>query len=150
MLLLFPVFHLIGGAANPGLAEAARRAPVVVSGPDCGYDPFAKVQATECSRLLDYFSKKGVHYEKAVSATTHVSVAGVVQADTRPEALDATLADAGYDLGKVKPSFVDSLKILLGILTLGALSGATYGPVAALLSELFPARIRYKIGRAHV
>ncbi|CAH0355953.1 MFS transporter [Sphingobium sp. CECT 9361] len=143
LLLLFPIFHLIGGAANPSLAEAARRAPVVVMGPDCGYDPFAKVQASDCSRLLDYFSKKGVHYSKAAAPSTQVSIAGVVQTDTSPAALDKTLADAGYNLEKVKPSFVDSLKILLGILTLGALSGATYGPVAALLSELFPARIRY-------
>jgi len=143
LLLLFPVFHLIGGAANPGLAEAARRAPVVVSGADCGFDPFAKVQASDCARMLDYFSKKGVHYKKAVSDVTRVSVAGVVQTDTSPAALDRTLTTAGYDLGKVRPSLKDSLTILLGILVLGALSGATYGPVAALLSELFPARIRY-------
>jgi MFS family permease len=143
LLLLFPIFHMIGSAANPGLAEASRRAPVVVRGPDCSFDPFAKVQASECARLLDYFSKKGVHYEKAESAVSQVSIAGVVQADTRPEALDRTLADAGYDLKKVTPGIADSLTILFGILILGALSGATYGPVAALLPELFPARIRY-------
>jgi len=33
--------------------------------------------------------------------------------------------------------------ILLAIIALSALSGATYGPVAALLSEMFPPRIRY-------
>ena len=33
--------------------------------------------------------------------------------------------------------------ILLAILGLSALSGMTYGPVAALLSELFPTRVRY-------
>jgi MFS family permease len=33
--------------------------------------------------------------------------------------------------------------IFLAIMALTALSGATYGPVAALLSELFPPRIRY-------
>ena len=33
--------------------------------------------------------------------------------------------------------------ILLGILAITALSGITYGPVAALLSEMFPPAIRY-------
>jgi len=33
--------------------------------------------------------------------------------------------------------------ILLAVLGLSALSGMTYGPVAALLTEMFPARIRY-------
>ena len=32
---------------------------------------------------------------------------------------------------------------MLAIVVIGILSGATYGPVAALLVELFPARIRY-------
>jgi MFS family permease len=31
LLLLFPAFWVIGSAANPGLAEAAKRAPVVIS-----------------------------------------------------------------------------------------------------------------------
>jgi len=35
------------------------------------------------------------------------------------------------------------LLILLAILGLSALSGMTYGPVAALLTEMFPPRIRY-------
>src|SRR3546814_8330342 len=28
LLLLFPLFHIIAGAANPGLAEASRREPI--------------------------------------------------------------------------------------------------------------------------
>lgn len=143
LLLLFPIFYLIGNAANPGLAEASRRAPVVVSGPDCGYDPFAKVQATDCGKLLDYFSKKGVHYTKAEAAKTQVKIGGVVQSDTTAAHLDGVLAQAGYNLDKVTPNAGDLALIFIGILMLGALSGATYGPVAALLSELFPARIRY-------
>ncbi len=33
--------------------------------------------------------------------------------------------------------------MVAGLLVLMALSGATYGPVAALLAEMFPPRIRY-------
>jgi MFS family permease len=143
LVMLFPIFHLIGNAANPQLGEISRKAPVVVSGPQCHFDPFAKVQATPCGKLLDYFSKKGVHYTKAESPTAQVSIAGVVQKDTSPEALDAVLAGHGYDFAKVTPSMRSILLIFLGVLALSALSGATYGPVAAMLSELFPARIRY-------
>ncbi|MGV3769663.1 MAG: MFS transporter [Sphingobium phenoxybenzoativorans] len=143
LLLLFPIFYLIGSAANPDLAKLSARAPVVVSGPNCSYDPFAKVQPTDCGKLLDYFSKKGVHYTKAVSPTAQVSIAGAVQADTSPAALDAALATQGYDFAKVTPSGAQLFMIFVGVLALSALSGATYGPVAAMLSELFPARIRY-------
>ncbi|WP_336960085.1 MFS transporter [Sphingobium aquiterrae] len=143
LLLLFPIFHMMGNAANPGIARLARTAPVVVSGPDCSYDPFAKVQATPCGRLLDHLSKRGVHYTKATSAVTQVSVAGAVQADATPEALDRVLAAKGYDFATVRPPVGSLVIIFLCMLLLSALSGATYGSVAALLSELFPARIRY-------
>ncbi|MGH6780488.1 MAG: MFS transporter [Sphingomonadaceae bacterium] len=143
LLLLFPIFKMIGGAANPHLAEASARAPVVVAGPDCSYNPFAKIQQGECGKLLDYFSKKGVTYTKAEAAQVSVTIGGQPVADTSPATLDAAMAGAGYNLGKVKPAGGSILMILLGILALSALSGMTYGPVAALLSELFPPRIRY-------
>ena len=61
----------------------------------------------------------------------------------RAKQLQATLTGFGYDFAKVKPSFGQSIAIVAGLLCLMALSGATYGPVAALLSEMFPPRIRY-------
>ncbi|MBA3896335.1 MAG: MFS transporter [Sphingomonadaceae bacterium] len=143
LLLLFPLFKMIGGAANPGLVAANVQSPVVVAGRDCGYDPFAKAQKSDCGKLLDYFSKKGVAYTTADAPAVSVTIGGRPQADTAPAALDVALSDAGYRLDKVTPSRSGILVILLGILGLGALSGATYGPVAALLSELFPPRIRY-------
>jgi MFS family permease len=143
LLLLFPLFKMIGAAANPDLSAAAERAPVVVSGADCGYDPFAKVQDGDCGKLLDYFSKKGVAYSKAEAATLGVTIGGQPIADTSPAALDAALAEAGYDLDRVHPTGGSVVVILIGVLALSALAGATYGPVAALLSELFPPRIRY-------
>jgi nitrate/nitrite transporter NarK len=41
------------------------------------------------------------------------------------------------------PPTANIVVIVLAMLVLMALSGATYGPVAALLSEMFPSRIRY-------
>ncbi|MFC7498405.1 MFS transporter [Enterovirga sp. GCM10030262] len=144
LLLLFPLFHIIADAGNPALAEASRRAPVVVAGPDCSYNPFAtQGQASECGRLLDYFSRKGVHYTKSEAPLTDVTIGGTRVADTSPESLDGALSRAGYSFDKVRPEVGDIALILLAILALGALSGATFGPVAALLTELFPSRIRY-------
>ncbi len=143
LILLFPLFWVVGGAANPQLAEAARRAPVVVSGPHCAYDPFAARQQEECGQLLDYFSKKGVAYAKAEASAIDVTVGGRRIADTSPAGLDAALAAAGYDLKPQIPSPRNIAIIVAAILGLMALSGATYGPVAALLSEMFPSRIRY-------
>ncbi len=143
LLLLFPLFWLMGAAANPGLATAASRAPVVVSGPACAYDPFAAKQAEACGQLLDTLSKKGVPYTKARATATGVTIGGVLVADTTPAGLDAALTRAGYDLAKVRPGAGQVARILLAILALGLLSGATYGPVAALLAEYFPPAIRY-------
>jgi MFS family permease len=143
LVLIFPLFWMMGGAANPELSRAARRAPVIVSGPSCNYNPFATKQADKCGELLDYFSKKGVTYTKAHTPVTLVTIGEVPVADTSPAGLDAALAQAGYNLDKVVPSVRSIIVILLAILAMGALSGMTYGPVAALLSEMFPPRIRY-------
>jgi MFS family permease len=145
LLLLFPIFGMMGSAANPGLSAAAKRAPVVVGGRDCSYSPFAKVQQTECGKALDMLSKLGVPY------TINRNLTGVIIGERRMSAgaypteaeLDESLAAAGYSLERVRPSGGNIAIILLGVLALSALSGMTYGSVAALLSELFPARIRY-------
>jgi hypothetical protein len=143
LAFLFPLFWVIGAAANPELARAAERAPVVIAGPQCAYDPFAATQADECGKLLDYFSKKGVAYTKAQAPVTAMIIGGRPVTDTSPESIDAALTAAGYDLTPVVPSPGNIVLILAMIVALSALSGLTYGPLAALLTEMFPARIRY-------
>jgi MFS family permease len=143
LVLLFPIFWVIGSAANPDLAHAAKRAPVVVSGPHCTYDPFAANQPDRCGQLLDYFSKKGIAYTKDTTPAIAVLIGGDAVPDTSPAGLDAALAANGYKLDKVRPTPIGIAVIIFAMLVMGALAGATYGPVAALLAEMFPARIRY-------
>lgn len=146
MLLMFPLFHWIADAANPGLAAAMERAPVVVSGSDCSYDPFAKEQATPCGKVLDTLSKKGVAYTKVAGmpgALPAVTIGGVEVDASDAAALDTALADAGYRLDKITPPFWAGAKIVFFVVVIGFLSGMTYGPTAALLVEMFPARVRY-------
>jgi MFS family permease len=147
LVMLFPIFWVIGGAANPALVHASQRAPVVVSGPQCDYDltsmVLSKKQTDQCGQLLDYFSKKGIAYTKDKTPAVVVMIGGERVADTSPAGLDAALKAAGYSLDKVRPGAGGVLAILFAMLVMSALAGATYGPVAALLAEMFPPRIRY-------
>ena len=146
LLLLFPLFHWMMAAGNPGLAQAMARAPVTVTGSDCRFDPFAtKGQATSCGKLLDALTRRGVPYRKlegAPGAAPSIAIAGR-PAPADDKGLDAALQAAGYQPGKVTPPIDRAIKVVIAIVLIGALSGATYGPVAALLVELFPARVRY-------
>jgi len=147
LVLMFPLFHWMAAAANPELAAAMERNPVVVVGSDCSFDPFAtKGQATPCGRVLDTLSKKGVAYstvEGAPGATPVVTIGGARVDAADPAALDTSLQTAGYKTEKMTPSFAQAAQVVLAIVVIGMLSGLTYGPVAALLVELFPARVRY-------
>ena len=146
LVFVFPLFHFMAGAANPHLAAAMERAPVVVTGSDCSYDPFAKKQATACGAVLDVLSKRGVAYAKvegAAGGAPVVTVGGTPVDASDATSLEAALSAAGYNLDKIVPTLGDSAKIVFALLMIGLFSGLTYGPVAALLVELFPARVRY-------
>lgn len=152
LLFLFPAFWLMGGAANPGLVESARSAPVAVAGPDCDYDPFAEDQATPCGKILQDLTASGISYSLTHSPDLSFSIGKTVypmdsyawdDVKLRQSQLESWLGESGYDLSEIQPSFLTCIKIIAVLMVLGALSGATYGPVAALLSEMFPARIRY-------
>ena len=145
LLLMFPLFHWMASAANPGLAEAMRAKPVVVAGSDCSYDPFAtKGQATACGRALDILSKKGIAYSSVPGPAEPVVTIGPDPVDVDDAAaLDAALDRAGYKTAKAVPTLAQAAQVVLAIVVIGMLSGMTYGPVAALLVELFPARVRY-------
>jgi MFS family permease len=155
LVLLFPCFWVMGAAANPELARTAKAAPVVVSGTGCTYDPFADLTGSEqtpCGHVLEKLTALGVPYnvspgerlQVSVGATAHlVEGAEWSQGASAQETLQQWLSAGGYRFADVRPGFGSLAIIFLALLVLGALSGATYGPVAALLSEMFPPKIRY-------
>jgi len=143
LVALFPAYHWIARAANPDWSRAAASAPVIVEGRGCGYDVFAeRGQATPCARVIDLLSRRGVSYRKIDAPQLAVSVAGQRIVGEDKAALTAALVRAGYP-DKADPAKVDEVGVVLAILSLVILSGITYGPVAAIMVELFPARIRY-------
>jgi hypothetical protein len=152
LVLLFPLYWGIGALANPGLAQAAKRAPVVVSGADCHYSPFDSEQASPCGKILSDLTTLGVGYKLEAQGATGLTIAGKQQdiaalplADkkARSAAIKQWLESAGYNFAKVTPSAGAALGIVALNIVLVGLAGAAYGPLAALLCEMFPARIRY-------
>ena len=144
LILLFPIYWMMADAANPQLMRAMEEEPVVVTVPEgCVFEPFADVQDGECAQTLGWLAANGIDYSRMEGEEFVVRV-GDTQAVTGfdPLALEAALRDAGYPAAS-DPAKRNLLPVLLGVAMLGILAGATYGPVAATLVELFPARIRY-------
>ena len=149
IILMFPLFHWMASAANPELAMAMERNPVTVQGTNCAFNPFAQgPQATPCARAVGELTKRGIAYDVLPAEgwsgdTYQVRVGPSVVSAENPAALDGALRTAGYRLEKSVPSFGKAIQVVIAITIIGFLSGMTFGPVAALLVELFPARIRY-------
>ncbi len=155
LLLLFPAFWGLGHFANPGLTEAAEANPVRVEGSACSTDPFAELfsrEQSDCGKILETLTSAGVSYsltdasELKLSAGSNaiaIDPAWLEDGAARSSGIRDALAVYGYDFSKQQPGMMSILGIVAILLVLGALSALTYGSVAALLSEMFPAKIRY-------
>jgi MFS family permease len=147
LALLFPLFHMMADGANPALARATASAPVTLGvDPDCNYSVFAPKQGQDCGKALAFLAKRGISYAKA-DVAPGTGGAALQVGTQRVEGFDekayvAALASAGYP-DKADPAQKQRWKIILAVAVMVALSAMTYGQVAAIMVELFPARIRY-------
>lgn len=154
-LAYFPLFGMLTQAANPALAEAQARAPVtVIADPaTCSlqFDPIGRnrFDGSGCDIAKSYLAKAGIPYANTagVEGTTATVRIGQTSIDVAPgtdagPALKAALADAGYP-AKADPARVDRIAVVAILFVLVLLVTMVYGPIAALLVELSPARIRY-------
>ncbi len=151
LLLLFPTYWFIGSVAkNPTQQSAVEW---TIRGPDCSYNPFASAQETRCGKLMGDFAGAGVSYTLETGSKLELLAGGAMpyaldtldwsDAKTRKAQIEALVGATVFNFEKHKPSFGTSALIVGGLLVLMALSAATYGPVAALLAEMFPPRVRY-------
>ncbi|CDO34828.1 putative sugar transporter, MFS family (fragment) [Novosphingobium sp. KN65.2] len=163
----FPAFHALSNAANPALAAASLNAPVVVTAHDaeCSFqfDPVGKnkFDASSCDIAKAFLAKSGINYtNEAAPAGTVASVAigdtvmvapnpAEVQGEDRAAAitayqdqLKAGLAAAGYPAA-ADPEQMNKVTVVAILFYLVLLVTMVYGPIAAMLVELFPSRIRY-------
>ena len=163
-LTFFPIFLLIAKIANPGLIAAHQNVKVLVTADPatCGnvFDPVNVRTFTEkCDIARKALAKNAIEYAMTAGipgSGTKVEISGkeiAVDKDFEPKALAAAV-EAGYpkpkDPGILKAdtisslfSNMDALRVI-GLLTLLVIYVTmVYGPIAALLVELFPTRIRY-------
>ena len=155
LMLLFPIYWGLGALANPDLRQSATAAPVVVSGPQCDYDPFAEAQATDCAKLLQDLTSLGVSYDVTPGDALTLAIGSESRAladgsgldwedgAARGSVLRSWLEQAGYSFATQTPPLLNILGLAALLLALGALAALVYGSVAAVLAEMFPARIRY-------
>jgi predicted MFS family arabinose efflux permease len=161
-LTYFPAFHALAGAANPALVEAQGRAPVTVYAlpESCSvqFDPIGKnkFESSGCDVAKAMLAKAGISYSsldpRDVDIAPQPGAASVLIGQTAvayrgdPKAfrteIAAALAAAGYP-AKADPSRIDKIKVVGILFYLVLLVTMVYGPIAALLVELFPSRIRY-------
>jgi MFS family permease len=168
-LTFFPIFRGLTHFANPAIEEAAQRAPVsVVADLDqCSiqFDLLGKKKYLKsCDIAKSTLARAGVPYttERAAGAgpaAVRVGTAAPIvipafegnamtpgqlkeAGDRFAKSLNGVLKDAGYP-SKADPERVQYPMVLLLLVLLLVLVALVYGPFAAWLVELFPARIRY-------
>jgi len=167
VLTYFPIFKGITHYANPALAQAVETAPIrVVANPEeCSFqfDPVGKKQfKTGCDLAKGALARMGVSYTNEAGTETgkaNVKVGSDVleiqdlagtltgaeykkEQDAVTARLKESLTKAGYPAKADMNAFNYPMVILLlAILVLYVTM--VYGPIAAWLVELFPARIRY-------
>ncbi|MBU3739333.1 MAG: MHS family MFS transporter [Rhodoferax sp.] len=160
----FPVFEMLTKAANPDLYAAQQKNKVVVTADpkECSFqfNPTGTVKFTSsCDIAKQVLAGASVSYENAVGtgpATIKVgetvinsySSKGLPADEAKKldgefkKAVADALKAAGYP-SKADPARVNTVMVVLILTYLVILVTMVYGPIAAMLVEMFPTRIRY-------
>ena len=149
-VLYFPLFKGLSHYANPQIDTASRQSPIVVMADPATctfqFDPVGKARFdSPCDKVKTFLVKQGLPYtSQAVAPGTDVQVSvGETQIKGFDEAaMRAAINEAGYP-AKADPSAVNQPMVVLMMVLLTLIATMTYGPLAAVMVELFPTRIRY-------
>ncbi len=164
-LTFFPIFRMITTNANPALEKAIESVKVeVVADPaGCGdlFNPVGtRVFTAPCDTARAYLAQQSVKYSTAYGAagsgvkvvingkdvpytdakTSNPAVLAAAQGAGYPKVGDAQIVKMSHPFDIFKPQ-VAAVIGLLFILVLYVTM--VYGPIAAMLVELFPTKIRY-------
>jgi MFS family permease len=164
----FPLFNALQHYANPALDAAVQSAPVSISADPSTctvqFDPIGKQKfdSTGCDVAKSFLAKAGISYSNvettALGNAATVTIGDKVLTIADPSGLSAdakkaaiasftddakaTLAAAGYP-DKADPAAINKPMVVLILTIMVIYVTMVYGPIAALLVELFPSRIRY-------
>ena len=165
-LTYFPVFEALTRAANPNLyaAQQLNRVTVTADPAECSFlfNPTGATRFTSsCDMAKLVLAEASVSYHLTVAApgtTAKITVGSSAieshDAQRLPpdlarkkdsefkKAVTEALHAAGYP-NEADPAEVDKLKIIALLTYLVILVAMVYGPLAAMLVEMFPTRIRY-------
>jgi MFS family permease len=146
-LLYYPLFKGLTHFVNPDLEAASEKTAISVAADNCNFHVFVGPWSkfSTCDKAKDYLTKQGVSF---------TSLPGVAGQDVVTKIGDVTIE--GWNEGKVKaamaaagfppaanPDKVNYVATELILILMVILVTMVYGPIAAFLVELFPARIRY-------
>ena len=166
----FPVFQALTKAANPDLAAAQASAKVVVVSDDasCSFQgsPIAREIdfKSSCDIAKRYLAQNAVSYSnqaapagtpsKVMIGTTEIEAPSATVANSKfdeestkkiaefKKSVSEALKEAGYP-AKADLAKLDKVTVVVILTYLVILVTMVYGPIAAMLVELFPTRIRY-------
>ncbi|APW36909.1 MFS transporter [Rhodoferax koreense] len=166
ILTYFPVFGALTKAANPDLAAAQEKNKVVVTADpkECSFqfNPTGTAKFTSsCDIAKQVLSASSVSYDNVAGAAgapatikigetviTSYSANGLGADELKKKdaefkkAVAEDLKAAGYP-AKADPAKIDKVTIVIILTYLVLLVTMVYGPIAAMLVEMFPTRIRY-------
>ena len=162
----FPVFTALTKAANPDLAAAQAKNQVIVTADpaECSFqfNPTGTVKfISSCDIAKQVLAGASVSYENAVApagtvatikigetAISSYSAKGLSADDAKKKdaefkkSVADDLKSAGYP-SKADPAKIDKVMVTAILFYLVLLVTMVYGPIAAMLVEMFPTRIRY-------
>jgi MFS family permease len=164
VLTYFPVFEALTKAANPALYEAQQKSKVVVYADpsECSFqfNPTGTVKFTSsCDIAKQVMAANSVSYtnvKEAGPARIQIGEQTIPSYTSRgipadeakakdaefKKAISAALKEHGYP-AKADMAKVDKVTVILILTYLVILVTMVYGPIAAMLVEMFPTRIRY-------
>ena len=149
-VLYFPLFKALSHYANPQIDAASRQSPIVVMADPSTctfqFDPVGKARFdSPCDKVKTFLVKQGLPYTSEAAAPgteVQVSVGDQQIKGFDDAAMRAAISAAGYP-AKADPSAVNQPMVVLVMVMLTLIATMTYGPLAAVMVELFPTRIRY-------
>ncbi len=162
-LTYFPLFKALTHYANPALEAAQSRAPITVMADpaECSFqfNPVGTSKFTSsCDIAKSYLSKAGFNYTNVAGPAglpAQIKIGDEVITSYDAKAIDAkasgaafdkkmstTLRADGYPL-KADPAQINKPMTVVILAILVIYVAMVYGPIAAMLVEMFPTRIRY-------
>jgi len=165
MVTYFPLFHALTNAVNPALNAAIEKSPVVVIADpgECSFqfNPTGTASFTSsCDIAKSFLARNSVNYanqvapagtpaqikigDKVITSFDKVKAGAEGAAKERAFNTEATagIRAAGYP-ASADPKQVNMTMVIVILTILVIYVTMVYGPIAALLVELFPTRIRY-------